>query len=302
MPNKFGGRENLEAVEFLKQFNTLVHERHPGAITMAEESTSWPMVSRPIYLGGLGFTMKWNMGWMNDTLDYFENEPVHRQYHHHQLTFSLVYAHTENFILPFSHDEIVHGKGSMPEKMPGDDWQKFANLRLLYGYMMTHPGKKLQMMGMEFGQWPEWNEDTSLAWDQSNFMPHRGLQLMMRDINHVYQNTPALYEVDFDSHGFEWLDCDDAEQSLLSYARRDKNGGTVFVILNLTPVPRYDYRLGVFEAGSYQEIMNTDAAAYGGSDMGNKDAVLSEPVSAMGKAHSLSIHLPPLCCLIFQRQ
>jgi len=239
---------------------------------------------------------------MNDTLAYFENEPIHRQYHHHQLTFSLVYAHTENFILPFSHDEIVHGKGSMPEKMPGDDWQKFANLRLLYGYMMTHPGKKLQMMGMEFGQWPEWNEDTSLAWDQSNFMPHRGLQLMMRDMNHVYQNTPALYEVDFDSHGFEWLDCDDAEQSLLSYARRDKNGGTVFVVLNLTPVPRNDYRLGVFEAGSYQEIMNTDAAAYGGSDIDNKDVVLSESVSVMGKAHSLSIHLPPLSCLIFQRQ
>jgi len=299
MPNKYGGRENLEAVEFLKQFNTLVHERHPGAITMAEESTSWPMVSRPIYLGGLGFTMKWNMGWMNDTLAYFENEPIHRQYHHHQLTFSLVYAHTENFILPFSHDEIVHGKGSMPEKMPGDDWQKFANLRLLYGYMMTHPGKKLQMMGMEFGQWPEWSEDVSLAWDQSNFMPHRGLQLMMRDMNHVYQNTPALYEVDFDSHGFEWLDCDDAEQSLLSYVRRDKNGGTVFVILNLTPVPRHNYRLGVFEAGTYQEIMNTDAAAYGGSDMNNAGGVASEKIAAMGKEHSLSIHLPPLSCLVF---
>jgi len=299
MPNKYGGRENLEAVEFLKQFNTLVHERHPGAVTMAEESTSWPMVSKPIYLGGLGFTMKWNMGWMNDTLAYFENEPIHRQYHHHQLTFSLVYAHTENFILPFSHDEIVHGKGSMPDKMPGDDWQKFANLRLLYGYMMTHPGKKLQMMGMEFGQWPEWSEDVSLAWDQSNFMPHRGLQLMMRDMNHVYQNTPALYEVDFDGHGFEWLDCDDAEQSLLSYARRDKNGGTVFVVLNLTPVPRHDYRLGVFEAGVYQEIMNTDAATYGGSDMNNAGDVTSEKVVAMGKEYSISIHLPPLSCLVF---
>ncbi|MDQ6991631.1 MAG: 1,4-alpha-glucan branching protein GlgB, partial [Mariprofundaceae bacterium] len=188
LPNKFGGRENLDAVEFLKQFNTLVHERHPGAVTMAEESTSWPMVSRPIYLGGLGFTMKWNMGWMNDTLSYFEENPINRKYHHQHLTFSLVYAHTENFILPFSHDEIVHGKGSMPEKMPGDDWQKFANLRLLYAYMMTHPGKKLHMMGMEFGQWPEWNEDVSLAWDQSNFMPHRGLQLMMRDMNHTYRD------------------------------------------------------------------------------------------------------------------
>ncbi|MDQ6988242.1 MAG: 1,4-alpha-glucan branching protein GlgB, partial [Mariprofundaceae bacterium] len=216
LPNKHGGRENLEAVEFLKQFNCLVHERFPGAVTMAEESTSWPMVSRPTYLGGLGFTMKWNMGWMNDTLSYFEQDPIHRQYHHNQLTFSLVYAHTENFILPFSHDEVVHGKGSMPEKMPGDDWQKFANLRLLYAYMYTHPGKKLQFMGTEFGQWPEWSESKSLSWDQSNFMPHRGLQLMQRDMNHLYKNVPALYEVDFDAAGFEWLDCNDAAQSVLS--------------------------------------------------------------------------------------
>jgi len=300
LPNKHGGRENLEAVEFLKQFNTLVHERHPGAVTMAEESTSWPMVSRPIYLGGLGFTMKWNMGWMNDTLSYFENEPVHRRYHHQQLTFSIMYAHTENFILPFSHDEIVHGKGSMPEKMPGDDWQKFANLRLLYAYMMTHPGKKLQMMGMEFGQWPEWNEDVSLAWDQSNFMPHRGLQLMMRDMNHLYKNMPALYEVDFDSHGFEWLDCDDAEQSLLSYMRRDKNGGVVVVVMNLTPVPRQNYCLGVPEAGHYQELMNTDSAAYGGSNMGNGGGVDSRQLAAMGKESSLLVNLPPLSCLVFQ--
>ena len=302
LPNKFGGRENLDAVEFLKQFNCLVHERHPGAVTMAEESTSWPMVSRPTYLGGLGFTMKWNMGWMNDTLDYFENEPVHRKYHHHQLTFSLVYAHTENFILPFSHDEVVHGKGSMPEKMPGDDWQKFANLRLLYAYMMTHPGKKLQMMGLEFGQWPEWNEDVSLAWDQSNFMPHRGLQLMMRDINHVYKETPALYELDFDPQGFEWLECDDAEQSLLSYVRRDKNGGTVVVVLNLTPVPRYDYCLGIFEAGFYQEILNTDAGTYGGSDMNNAGGVMSQKVGSMGKEHSITFQLPPLSCVIFKHK
>jgi len=299
-PNKFGGRENLDAVEFLKQFNTLVHERHPGAVTMAEESTSWPMVSRPIYLGGLGFTMKWNMGWMNDTLDYFENEPIHRQYHHHQLTFSIMYAHTENFILPFSHDEIVHGKGSMPEKMPGDDWQKFANLRLLYAYMMTHPGKKLHMMGMEFGQWPEWNEDKSLAWDQSNFMPHRGLQLMMRDMNHVYRDIPALYEVDFDSAGFEWLDCDDAEQSLLSFVRRDKNGGEALVVLNLTPVPRRGYRLGVPKKGIYQECLNTDASVYGGSNMGNKGKVESESVPSMRQNQSILIDLPPLAALIFQ--
>jgi len=299
-PNKYGGRENLEAVEFLKQFNTLVHERHPGAVTMAEESTSWPMVSRPIYLGGLGFTMKWNMGWMNDTLSYFEYEPIYRQYHHHQLTFSIMYAHTENFILPFSHDEIVHGKGSMPEKMPGDDWQKFANLRLLYAYMMTHPGKKLHMMGMEFGQWPEWNENKSLAWDQSNFMPHRGLQVMMRDMNHIYRDIAALYEVDFDEAGFEWLDCDDAEQSLLSYVRRDKNGGEVVVVLNLTPVPRRGYRVGVPQQGVYQECLNTDASVYGGSNMGNQGKVESEDVPAMRQQHSLLIDLPPLAALIFQ--
>ncbi|MDQ6953505.1 MAG: 1,4-alpha-glucan branching protein GlgB [Mariprofundaceae bacterium] len=300
LPNKYGGRENLGAVEFLKQFNTLVHERHPGAVTMAEESTSWPMVSRPIYLGGLGFTMKWNMGWMNDTLSYFENEPVHRKFHHQQLTFSMMYAHTENFILPFSHDEIVHGKGSMPEKMPGDDWQKFANLRLLYAYMMTHPGKKLHMMGMEFGQWPEWNEDVSLAWDQSNFMPHRGLQLMMRDMNHLYRDIPALYEIDFDAAGFEWLDCDDAEQSLLSFVRRDKNGGEVLVVLNLTPVPRLGYRVGIPKSGVYQECLNTDATVYGGSNIGNQGKVESEAVPAMRHKQSLLIDLPPLAALIFK--
>ena len=301
LPNKFGGRENLEAVEFLKQFNMLVHERHPGAVTMAEESTSWPMVSRPIYLGGLGFTMKWNMGWMNDTLSYFEHEPIHRQYHHHQLTFSLVYDHTENFILPFSHDEVVHGKGSMPEKMPGDDWQKFANLRLLYSYMMTHPGKKLQMMGLEFGQWPEWNENQSLAWDQANFMPHRGLQLMMRDMNHLYQQMPALYEVDFDGAGFEWIDCDDAQQSLLSFMRKDQSGAAVVVVLNLTPVPRHGYRMGVPELGRYKECLNSDAELYGGSNMGNGGAVEAEVTPAMRHPYSLLIDLPPLSALIFQR-
>jgi len=300
LPNKDGGRENLEAVEFLKQFNHLVHERHPGAVTMAEESTSWPMVSRPTYMGGLGFTMKWNMGWMNDTLDYIENEPVHRQYHHHSLTFSMVYAFTENFILPFSHDEVVHGKGSMPEKMPGDDWQKFANLRLLYAYMMTHPGKKLQFMGIEFGQWPEWNENTSLSWDQSNFMPHRGLQLMVRDMNHLYQSLPALYEVDFEGHGFEWLDCDNAEESLISFMRKDKHGGAAIVVMNLTPVPRYNYRVGVPVGGYYEERINTDAETYGGSNMGNAGGVQSDLIAAMNKEHSIAINLPPLSCLIFQ--
>jgi len=300
LPNKYGGRENLEAVEFLKQFNCLVHERFPGAVTMAEESTSWPMVSRPTYLGGLGFTMKWNMGWMNDTLGYFEEDPIHRSYHHHELTFSMVYAFTENFILPFSHDEVVHGKGSMPQKMPGDDWQKFANLRLLYAYMYAHPGKKLQFNGLEFGQWPEWNFDASLSWDQAEFMPHRGLQLMMRDMNRVYKEVPALHEIDFDPAGFQWIDCNDASQSVLSFIRRDKNGGAVVIVLNLTPVPRHDYRLGVPVAGRYVEIMNTDAEIYGGSNLGNADGVDSDEQAWMDQPCSINITLPPLACLIFR--
>jgi len=300
VPNKYGGRENLEAVDFLKQFNCLVHERFPGTVTMAEESTSWPMVSRPTYLGGLGFTMKWNMGWMNDTLSYFENDPVHRAYHHHALTFSMVYAFTENFILPFSHDEVVHGKGSMPEKMPGDDWQKFANLRLLYAYMFAHPGKKLQFMGLEFGQWPEWDFDSSLSWDQSNFMPHRGLQLMQRDMNHLYKDVPAMHEVDFDGGGFEWVDCNDAGHSLLSFIRRDKHGGIVMIVMNMTPVPHHNYRLGVPQAGMYREIMNTDAAAYGGSNIGNAGGVVAEDKPWMSQPYSVGLTLPPLSCLVLR--
>jgi 1,4-alpha-glucan branching enzyme len=300
VPNKYGGRENLEAVEFLKQFNHLVHERFPGAVTMAEESTSWPMVSGPTWLGGLGFTMKWNMGWMNDTLSYFEYDSVHRSFHHHALTFSMVYAFTENFILPFSHDEVVHGKGSMPQKMPGDDWQKFANLRLLYAYMYVHPGKKLQFMGLEFGQWPEWDFDTSLSWDQANFMPHRGLQLMMRDMNHLYRDVPALHEVDFDSSGFQWLDCNDAEQSILSFIRRDKHGGPVVVALNLTPISRDNYRLGVPVAGHYREIMNTDSETYGGSNIGNAGGVDSEQQGCMNQPHAVYLVLPPLSCVILR--
>ena len=302
VPNKHGGRENLEAIEFLKQFNCLVHERFPGAVTMAEESTSFPMVSRPTYLGGLGFTMKWNMGWMNDTLSYFEEDPINRSYHHHALTFSAVYAFTENFILPFSHDEVVHGKGSMPQKMPGDDWQKFANQRLLYAYMYAHPGKKLQFMGLEFGQWQEWNFDASLSWEQSNFMPHRGLQLMMRDLNHLYKDEPALHEVDFDGAGFQWIDCNDAAQSVLSFIRRDKNGGEVIVVMNLTPVPRENYRLGVPQAGTYQEIFNTDLDTFGGSNLGNADGVQSDEQPWMEQAHSIEITLPPLSCVIFKHK
>lgn len=299
-PNKYGGRENLEAVEFLKQFNHLVHERHPGAVTMAEESTSWPMVSRPTDKNGLGFTMKWNMGWMNDTLAYFKHDPVHRSYHHHALTFSMVYAFTENFILPFSHDEVVHGKGSMPEKMPGNDWQKFANLRLLYAYMYTHPGKKLQFMGSEFGQWSEWDHDSSISWDQSNFMPHRGLQLMVRDLNHIYRSTPALYEVDFDSHGFQWIDCNDVNQSILSFIRRDKHGGVIVSVMNLTPVPHHHYKLGVPFSGKYRELINTDSATYGGTNLGNQGRICAVDETWMGQNHSIKIVLPPLSCLVLQ--
>jgi 1,4-alpha-glucan branching enzyme len=300
LPNKYGGRENLEAVEFLKQFNHLIHERFPGAVTMAEESTSWPMVSRPTYLGGLGFTMKWNMGWMNDTLRYFSHDPIHRFYHHNELTFSMVYAFTENFILPFSHDEVVHGKGSMPAKMPGDDWQKFANLRALYGYMFTHPGKNLMFQGLEFGQWDEWRHDKSLDWHQAGYMPHRGLQLLVRDLNRLSQETPALHEVDFEHHGFEWLDCNDAENSTLSYIRKDRQGGLVVVILNLTPVPRTGYRLGIPQRGQYREILNTDSEIYGGSNMGNAGLVYSEDVPWMDKPHSIVLTLPPLSCLVLQ--
>ncbi len=299
LPNRHGGREHLEAVDFLREFNTLVHARHPGAVTMAEESTSWPLVSRPVEMGGLGFTMKWNMGWMNDTLRYFAHDPVHRGYHHHELTFSLVYAFHENFILPFSHDEVVHGKGSMPAKMPGDDWQRFANLRALYAWMFTHPGKKLMFMGLEFGQWPEWDFDGQLAWDQSNVMPHRGLQLLVRDLNRLLREIPALHEVDFEGAGFQWLSCDDATHSTLAFLRRDREGNVALVALNLTPVPRHGWRIGVPHGGFWREALNTDAGVYGGSNLGNLGGMEAEAVPWMGEPFSLRLTLPPLAALIF---
>ncbi|MDQ6950045.1 MAG: 1,4-alpha-glucan branching protein GlgB [Mariprofundales bacterium] len=300
-PNKYGGRENLEAVEFIKQFNHLVHERFPGVITMAEESTSWPMVSRPTYLGGLGFTMKWNMGWMNDSLSYFANEPIHRSYHHNQMTFSMMYAFTENFILPFSHDEVVHGKGSMPGRMPGDDWQKFANLRALYGWQFTHPGKKLLFMGDEFGQWQEWDETESLAWEQTPHQPHAGMLRLITDLNRLYRERPALHVNDFDGAGFEWMDCNDADNSVLSYLRKDNDGHQLLVVLNLTPVVREGYRIGVPHTGEYGEIFNSDAEIYGGSNVGNGGQVHSEPIASMGRAQSLELRLPPLSCLILDK-
>ena len=301
IPNRHGGRENLEAVEFLRQFNEQVYSEFPGVMIIAEESTAWPMVSRPTYLGGLGFGFKWNMGWMHDMLDYMSLDPIHRCYHQHRLTFSLLYAFTENFILPFSHDEMVHGKGSMIGKMPGDDWQKFANLRLLYGFMMGHPGKKLLFMGSEFGQWREWNHDSSLDWHLVGDPPHRGLQRWVRDLNTVYRGTSALYEVDFDAVGFEWIDCTDSQRSVVSFLRRGKNPDDVAVfVFNFTPVPRHNYEIGVPRGGFWKERLNSDALPYGGGGQGNAGGTEAAPAPMHGRPYSLNLTLPPLAALVFQ--
>jgi len=301
VPNKFGGRENLEAIQFIRQLNEVTHEKHPGSLIMAEESTSWPMVSRPIYLGGLGYSMKWNMGWMNDTLDYFSKDAIHRHYHHDLLTFSLLYAFTENFILPFSHDEVVHGKGSMLYKMPGDEWQRFANLRLLYCYMFTHPGKKLLFMGCEFGQGNEWNEAEPLDWYVLNYPLHRGVQNIVGDLNKLYCGTPALHKHDFDGQGFEWIDCHDASQSVLSYMRHDGDD-SVLVVLNFTPIPRNNYRIGVPSEGVYEEILNSDSEYYGGSNLGNGQHIQSQPQEWMNQPNSLELTLPPLASIILRKK
>jgi 1,4-alpha-glucan branching enzyme len=302
IPNKYGGRENLDAVAFLRQMNELTHGLYPGTVTIAEESTAWPAVSRPVYLGGLGFTYKWNMGWMHDILQYFERDPVHRRWAHNLVTFSLLYAWNENFILPFSHDEVVHLKGSMISKMPGDDWQRAANLRALYGYMYAHPGKKLLFMGDEIAQWREWNENASLPWAHVDAFPHAGTQRFVRDLNGLYAREPALHEVDFDPRGFEWIDCNDNEHSVVSLIRRDADGDdAIVVVANFTPVPRPEYRIGVPEPGVYRELLNSDAAAYGGTNQGNGGAVESEPVPAHGHAQSLRLVLPPLATLYLKR-
>ncbi len=270
IPNRYGGRENLEAIEFFKRFNLLVYQEHPDVMTIAEESTAWPMVSRPTYVGGLGFGFKWNMGWMHDTLLYMAKDPIYRTYHHHNLTFSLLYAFQENFVLPFSHDEVVHGKGSMIGKMPGDDWQKFANLRLLYGYMYTHPGKKLLFMGSEIGQWQEWNHDSEIGWPLLDSAFHQGLQRWVRDLNTFLRGKPALHELDSEAAGFAWIDCNDSAQSILSYLRRGKDPeATLVCIANFTPVVRYNYRVGVPQPGFWDEVLNSDAPLYGGSGQGN---------------------------------
>lgn len=303
IPNRFGGRENLEAVEFLKHLNILVHGQYPGVLTIAEESTAWPGVSRPTYLGGLGFSLKWNMGWMHDVLDYFSKDPVHRKWHSNTLTFSMLYAYTENFVLALSHDEVVYGKGALIRKMPGDAWQQRANVRALLGYMYTHPGKKHLFMGMEFGQWDEWNHNKSLDWHLLQYPEHEQLRLWTRDLNHLYRSQPALYERDFNPEGFRWIDCSDYDNSVYSFLRfaNDRSDYTV-TVCSFTPVPRYNYRIGVPEPGYYQELLNSDAAAYGGGNIGNAGGVHAEPVPWHGFDWSLNLTVPPLATVVFKRQ
>lgn len=301
IPNKYGGRENLEAVDFLKRFNEVVYKYHPDAFTVAEESTAWTMVSRPTYLGGLGFGYKWNMGWMHDMLVYATREPIHRKYHHNNITFSLLYAFHENFVLPFSHDEVVHGKGSMLGKMPGDLWQKFANLRALYGYMFAHPGKKLLFMGSEFGQWSEWNFEQSLEWHLLQHPSHQGLQRWVRDLNHVLRREPALHAQDFDGAGFRWIDCNDSDASVVSFLRFGRNPDEIVAcVCNFTPVPRYGYRIGVPRWGWWEEILNSDAGFYGGGNLGNGGGVHTEGIPSHGHPQSLNVLAPPLGCVMFR--
>ena len=300
IPNRHGGRENLEAIEFMRELNEVTHAQAPGTLIMAEESTSWPQVTRPTYLGGLGFDLKWNMGWMNDTLRYMEKDPIFRQYHQGELSFSMLYAFTENFLLPFSHDEVAHGKRSMLYKMPGDEWQRFANLRLLYVYMFTHPGKKLLFMGGEFAQGREWDSTATLDWYVRDYAPHQGIETLVRDLNVIYRSERALHFWDFDGAGFQWIDCHDAQNSVLTYLRR-ADDAFVAVGLNFTPTPRQDYRIGVPKAGRYREIMNSDADVYGGSGTGNgARELVAEAQPWMGQPYSLVITLPPLAGIVLK--
>jgi 1,4-alpha-glucan branching enzyme len=300
-PNCHGGRENLEAVEFIKSFNIQVHSHHSGVLTIAEESTSWAGVSRPTYVGGLGFSLKWNMGWMNDTLRYMRHDPVHRKYHHDELTFSLIYAFHENFVLPLSHDEVVHGKGALLDQMPGDVWQKFANLRLFYSYMWCHPGKKLLFMGGEFGQWQEWNFDESLDWHLLAGESHRGLSRAVADLNNLVRREPALHELDFDGGGFEWIDCHNWQDSVLVFVRRgSKSHDCLVVCCNFTPVLRHGYRIGLPAAGAYEEVFNSDSSWYGGSNAGNSGPIQSAAMPHHGREHSLMMTLPPLAVVVLK--
>jgi 1,4-alpha-glucan branching enzyme len=302
IPNQYGGRENLEAIEFLKKFNHITHTEFPGVMTIAEESTAWPQVTRPPYIGGLGFSFKWNMGWMHDTLGYFGREPIHRKYHQNDLTFAMLYHHNENFVLPLSHDEVVHGKGSLLGRMPGDDWQKFANLRALLGYQWLFPGKKLLFMGGEIGQRAEWNENAQLDWWLLNAGPfHRGLQKFVEDLNALYAKSPALWQADYDPADFNWIDCNDRESSVLSFLRQTADGkNQLVVILNLTPVPRDNYRVGLPRAGKWRELVNSDAGIYAGSNKGNYGGVMAENIPSHGHQHSAQFCLPPMSVIAFQ--
>lgn len=303
IPNKYGGAENIEAIDFLRQFNDEVHKNHPDTITIAEESTAWPLVSRPPYVGGLGFDMKWDMGWMHDTLHYMSRDPIHRSYHHDKLTFRMMYAFSENYVLPLSHDEVVHQKGSLLSKMPGDDWQKYANLRLLLGYMYAQPGKKLLFMGGEIGQWREWSHDRSLDWHLLENPYHLGIQRWVEDLNQFYRSHPPLHTSDFSPSGFEWIDCNDAHQSTLSFIRRnDNNGEEIIIVCNFTPVPRHNYRVGVSTDGFWQECLNSDSKNYGGSNQGNLGYVEASPVPAHGRSFSLTLTLPPLGIVFFEKK
>jgi 1,4-alpha-glucan branching enzyme len=298
VPNKYGGRENIDAIDFLRRLNAAVYEHFPDTQTIAEESTDWPMVSRPTYVGGLGFGLKWDMGWMHDTLQYMCKEPVHRRYHQDKLTFRMLYAFHENFVLPLSHDEVVYGKGSLLGKMSGDDWQKFANLRALYGYMYAQPAKKLLFMGGEFGQWREWSHDGSLDWDLVDYPLHSGVQQWIRDLNRLYRSEPALHELDCEPAGFEWIDCGDAESSVVSLIRKGKStANLVLMVCNFTPVPRQEYRIGAPHGGFWREALNSDATEYGGSGMGNRGGVDADAWPQHGRPFSLPLTLPPLSAL-----
>jgi 1,4-alpha-glucan branching enzyme len=300
LPNQYGGRENLDAIEFLRHVNSVLHARFPGALTIAEESTAWPMVSRPTWMGGLGFSMKWNMGWMNDTLWYMEREPVHRRYHHDKLTFSQMYTYTENFVLPLSHDEVVHGKRSLLDKMPNDLWQKFANLRLLYAWQYAHPGKKLLFMGGELAQWHEWRAGEAIDWPLLEHANHQGVYALIRDLNRLYRDLPALHRHDFEHQGFEWIDCHDADHSILSMIRHGE-GQALVCLFNFTPVPREGYRVGLPGEGTYREVLNTDAALYGGSNLGNAGRVTAEAVTWRERPYSAAVNLPPLGAVFLLR-
>jgi 1,4-alpha-glucan branching enzyme len=303
IPNKYGGHENLEAIDFLRRFNQIVYQEYPDVQTVAEESTAWPMVSRPTDIGGLGFGLKWDMGWMHDTLEYMCKNPIYRKYHQNNLTFRMIYAFFENFILPLSHDEVVHGKGSLLGKMPGDDWQKFANLRLFFGYMYAQPGKKLLFMGGEFGQWQEWRHEESLEWHLLEYLPHYGLQRWVSDLNRLYRSQPALYQVDFEHGGFEWVDCSDFEQSVVSLIRKGHTAEDMLLaVCNFTPVTHFKYSIGVPQSGFWRELLNSDATEYGGSGQGNMGGVEATPTPLHGRPYSITFVLPPLAIVFFKHK